>query len=358
MLHERKIGFAHAVGGIATTLYYSSLRDSIRKRPDFTANPGPNDLILPAEDTSMETNWPRYASGDPAANRGIFHIRSLKSYLWALRFSSHPVLLVNMQPFIRVPLIMAQCAQVIVADINLLDSERARNPRTISLPGMPITVGTFRPSDKHRLASFRGVDSHPVRQALMALNGVAGITCEIVSPANHFGKIDAQKNQIDQEYYQLLNESIFAIVPRGDAHFSYRLLEVMSFGCIPIILSDGLILPFDRTIPWETLSVHVAEGDVERIPDILARFTPDQIAEMQRNVVRCYHDHLGNFDVITQTMIAEAEGLMPLPPYAGETAILALALSGVGFVHRAISLVKHCLRLSRNVFRQGLVHEN
>ena len=40
---------------------------------------------------------------------------------------------------------------------------------------------------------------------------------------------------------------MFAFVPRGDALFSYRLLEVMARGAIPVILSDG----WDRGDPVE-----------------------------------------------------------------------------------------------------------
>ena len=350
MLKGKKVGFSHAVGGVTCTAYYASLKKAVCARADFTSDPGPDDLILPATDTSMETNWPRYASGDPAANQGIFHIRSLKGYLQTLRFSPHPVLLVNMQPFIRVPLLMAAWRNVIVADVNLLANERRLNPRTISAPAMPITVGSFNPKDKRILASFRGVNSHPVREALMPLNKVPGIVCEMVQPGNHFGKIDANKNLIDQHYYNLLNESTFAIVPRGDAHFSYRLLEVMSFGCIPVILSDDLVLPFDRTIPWDTLSLHIPERDAGMIPTILARLSPDQIAQMQQNAVHCYARHLGSFDAIADTMIAEARqiieaGDVSCPPGGGiaRSAALAMALPSVWLMQKTITLIKRLL---------------
>jgi hypothetical protein len=64
----------------------------------------------------------------------------------------------------------------------------------------------------------------------------------------------------DQPAYQaLLQQPIFAFVPRGDCLFSYRFLEVISFGCIPIVLADGWILPFDRIIRWDGQALHLPE---------------------------------------------------------------------------------------------------
>jgi len=130
---------------------------------------------------------------------------------------------------------------------------------------------------KRLLASFRGVKSHPTRGLVAQLHDGSSIVCEIVEPANHFGKLDAVNKLVDTAYVDLLNKSIFAFVPRGDAEFSYRLLEVMSFGCIPIILSDGLVLPFDRTISWPEVSLHVPERDTLHIPAILSNIPPARV---------------------------------------------------------------------------------
>ena len=45
----------------------------------------------------------------------------------------------------------------------------------------------------------------------------------------------------------------------GDAPWSARLIEAMSVGCIPIIISDGWILPFQTIIDWRRLLLRFSE---------------------------------------------------------------------------------------------------
>ena len=92
----------------------------------------------------------------------------------------------------------------------------------------------------------------------------------------------------DDSYAELMAASAFAFIPRGDALFSYRLLEAMSYGCIPVILSDNWVLPFDRTIAWTDIALHVPENGVPLLPQLLRAFEPQRIAEIQQAVVGTY----------------------------------------------------------------------
>ena len=47
----------------------------------------------------------------------------------------------------------------------------------------------------------------------------------------------------------------FALVPRGDMPYAYRLIEALAFGAIPVILSDEYVLPFSEILDWQAFSV-------------------------------------------------------------------------------------------------------
>ena len=102
------------------------------------------------------------------------------------------------------------------------------------------------------------------------------------------------------EYTNLLSTSIFALAPRGSyvilsfhlnakklarvSHYwrrcnlnvghglhSYRLLESMGCGCIPVNIGDKYILPFSELVDWNAFSITIPEERVEDIALILQR---------------------------------------------------------------------------------------
>ena len=52
----------------------------------------------------------------------------------------------------------------------------------------------------------------------------------------------------DFPYSELLTNATFGLVPRGHSRFSYRFLEVLDHGAVPVVVSDGWRLPFDDII--------------------------------------------------------------------------------------------------------------
>ncbi len=289
------------------TVFYEHVLAALRTQPGFSTTTEGAELLFPAEDTSVETNWPRYARPETAYVRGSFDQARHERYLQRLAATSRRLCLINMHPFIRVPQMMCERPHVITADINLLTWERALNPRTISMPALPVTPGQFDPGAKSILAGFRGVDSHPCRRALAALDNGTTIRAELVARQNHFGRLDATAGLSDPAYTALMAASLFAFVPRGDAEFSYRLLEAMSFGCIPIVIADGLVLPFDRLVPWADISLHMPEAKVADLPAFLSQVSPSRIAAMQRGVVDAYQTHFADMQRIIGALLREVD---------------------------------------------------
>ena len=82
-----------------------------------------------------------------------------------------------------------------------------------------------------------------------------------------------------KKYSDFLNESIFALCPRGYGYTSFRLFEAISLNCIPIyIWEDKKVLPFSDEINWEDFCIILHTKDMKNIPKIL-----DSITEEKRN---------------------------------------------------------------------------
>jgi hypothetical protein len=57
-----------------------------------------------------------------------------------------------------------------------------------------------------------------------------------------------------------LRRSSFGLVPRGHGVYSFRLTEVMLAGAVPVILSNGWVLPFSEFLDWDSFSVRLDEA--------------------------------------------------------------------------------------------------
>ena len=61
-----------------------------------------------------------------------------------------------------------------------------------------------------------------------------------------------------------LKTTKFCLCPRGNKAWSPRLMDALWFGCIPVLIADYYVPPGYGLIPWQLISVSVAEKDVCR----------------------------------------------------------------------------------------------
>jgi len=310
-----KAGFCLEDESVPRTEYWERFITELERSAFFSDSD--SSLLLPKEDTAMETNWPRYGNRDSAyvrgqphdfSNNGPFHKYFEKIVTFARDNPTQRLLYINMHPFFRAPLLLRQHRNVVVADVSLATFERNLNPNTISMPALPIVAARSAPRGlRPIMASFQGVDSHPVRHLLGRIANRKTIIVNFVQGDHHAGKIDALNGKTDPDYEQLMVNSNFALVPRGDALFSYRFLEALSFGCVPIVISDGWILPFDRLVPWDRICLRVHTDAIPHLPQILSSLTPEDIIMRQEIVISTYRLYFLSLKTIIQGLMTEVK---------------------------------------------------
>lgn len=89
---------------------------------------------------------------------------------------------------------------------------------------------------------------------------------------------------------RMLRETTFCPCPAGDTWTSKRLYTAILSVCIPIILSDGIQLPFDTSIPWSSFSLRlsqksVAHGQIDLV-EFARNVSRERVASMQRALWR------------------------------------------------------------------------
>ena len=96
------------------------------------------------------------------------------------------------------------------------------------------------------------------------------------------------------DFGELLSSADFGLVLPGVSPMSYRLAETMSYGSIPVVVSDYISLPFPDLINWGEFVVLVAEGQVLQIPDILRRIDADERKRMREKVNEVYEKYFAS----------------------------------------------------------------
>jgi len=72
-----------------------------------------------------------------------------------------------------------------------------------------------------------------------------------------------------RDYMTLLSKSRYCLYVYGDRAHTARLYDIITFGCVPVIVADGYDLPFSWLFDWSKFSVRVLEDDVAKLPRIL-----------------------------------------------------------------------------------------
>ncbi|KAL7230247.1 hypothetical protein ACSBR2_008704 [Camellia fascicularis] len=119
-----------------------------------------------------------------------------------------------------------------------------------------------------------------IRAKLVAeLSGVGGVVIE-EGTSGEAGKRAAQNG---------MRKSIFCLNPAGDTPSSARLFDAIVSGCIPIIISDELELPFEGILDYRKIALFVSSGDAVQpgwLLTFLKSISHAQIREMRMHLVK------------------------------------------------------------------------
>ncbi|KAJ9188789.1 hypothetical protein P3X46_000153 [Hevea brasiliensis] len=85
-------------------------------------------------------------------------------------------------------------------------------------------------------------------------------------------------------YQSEIVRSVFCLCPLGWAPWSPRLVESVALGCVPVIIADGIQLPFPTAVPWPEISLTVAEKDVAKLGRILEHVAASNLSIIQKNL--------------------------------------------------------------------------
>mmetsp|Transcript_48908 Transcript_48908/g.140548 ORF Transcript_48908/g.140548 Transcript_48908/m.140548 type:complete len:410 (+) Transcript_48908:50-1279(+) len=132
--------------------------------------------------------------------------------------------------------------------------------------------------------------SHARRDIEQAFKGVHSDRVFVrMRPGKGTGEIAAARH----DYNDLLSNSAFSLVVHGDQRWNYRFSEALGACSVPVIIADGLTLPFEELIDWTKASLRVPESmasNASAILELLEQRAPEAPA-MRREACRIYEKY-------------------------------------------------------------------
>ena len=111
-------------------------------------------------------------------------------------------------------------------------------------------------ANRHIRLMFRGTNRGPLREEVFQF---------LTKNGNPEDSIETTGVASPQEYMSLMEQSRYCLHVRGTRVMSPRLIELMLFGCVPVIVSDAYELPLAWFLDWSKFSIRVPESEYENI---------------------------------------------------------------------------------------------
>ena len=114
-----------------------------------------------------------------------------------------------------------------------------------------------------------------------------------------------------------MSRSVFCLCPPGRVSWTPRAFEAITYGCIPVFLSDPYHRPFEDKVSYSTFSIRIPEKHLPLLGDILTAAANDTAAiRMKQEALKhIYHtfvyeepvpQHHGLFQIVMQMLRSKA----------------------------------------------------
>ena len=170
----------------------------------------------------------------------------------------------------------------------VLESTESLFSQDIAILPYQIKTEEAQPTKRDIFASFVGGLKHlhlppeHIRGGrLLELKEKASDRMVILSPEEAVKRFEGLKT-----YGEHMRRSTLTLCPAGYGRWSFRIVEAILNGSIPVILSDDYVLPMADKINWKDISIVVPEKDLMKTEEILLGIPQDKIQRMLEEVGR------------------------------------------------------------------------
>ncbi|KAG5888524.1 hypothetical protein JTB14_009576 [Gonioctena quinquepunctata] len=290
-------------GGVAATEHFSkeyfSLLNAVIKSKYYTANPAEACIFIPSIDTLNQDRV-----------RLNLTSRALSSLPFWRNGENHLIfnMLAGSSPDFS-PVIELDIGNAMVAGAGF-DTYSFREKFDISLPVLsPIAkLGEVKDISHERswLATSSQLNIDPYFLTKLQKLKYEHNEYLLILDACHEHKY-TQRCDIETgtrySYPNILRKTIFCPIFRGERMGQFVLLEAMAANCIPVIVMDGVVMPFNNIIDWRHFCVFIMESHLDGLMEVLGGISEKRIREMQRSLLFIYKSYFSDMEKIVLTTL-------------------------------------------------------
>lgn len=154
-------------------------------------------------------------------------------------------------------------------------------------------------AQKKYFATFKGsIQGWPAKTAFRTKMLAAADGQDIIV-VDKGGSTTSSKYDFDE----LMHSSKFGLIPRGDAEISFRFVEVICSGSVPVLLADNLVPPFDHIMKFEEYGVRIPEARVNDLKTILHAISDEQAEALRAKTRVMCEEHFQTLGKQFETVI-------------------------------------------------------
>lgn len=163
------------------------------------------------------------------------------------------------------------------------------SPKDIIVPYYVPSIAPMDTDEENRLLLFfAGGDNPPgglrsqFQDSVLNLAANSGLS-------DVFFSLTASATLSAEEYSRRMGRADFCLMLRGDTASSKRLFSAVSHGCIPVIISDWIPLPFEALLDYSQFTLRFSESAFHNVETLLAYLRtevgPARKAALRRNLL-------------------------------------------------------------------------
>jgi hypothetical protein len=321
--------------------WMSNLTAAMTKNSQLTKDPKEAEVFFMGMDFCCEIDWPNYSNDPPEANyrfgfpdkcwksrddRLKAYIKNDATYLAApASFGGREVatteymgkgthVIIDMRGWTVVDRELTSNAQQIIYAAPSWDMTTYRRGIDVSWPAMAITSFDepgrklqCKTPAKHKVV-FKGTNDWGTRKSLESIHNGEDVIVHLTDFKANCGPDDYGKNYCGTGMYKdLMTSTDFGLVIRGDNMYSYRFLEVLSAGAIPVVFADKWVLPFFEVIDYKAFAIVLGEHDWEKALPTIRAVPQHRVCEMRTEALRVWREHFSTFEAQFKTFLMVLE---------------------------------------------------